>query len=89
MTYQAIARLSRLWTISSITFPTKYKLYKSLDVYILLYGGNASNLLHEAEDQHLLVYKSLYWRLSKDERWLVSDTSPGTTLCARLFSRAR
>ncbi|KAH3725173.1 hypothetical protein DPMN_051008 [Dreissena polymorpha] len=33
-----MTKLSRLWTSSSISFPTKYRLYKSLVVSILLYG---------------------------------------------------
>ncbi|KAH3694834.1 hypothetical protein DPMN_082275 [Dreissena polymorpha] len=38
--------------------------------------------------QQLLVHKSPYWRSSNEECWLGLDTSPGTILCARLFSRA-
>ncbi|XP_052232178.1 uncharacterized protein LOC127845354 [Dreissena polymorpha] len=38
MATEAIARLSRLWTCSYISFPTKYRLYKYLVVSILLYG---------------------------------------------------
>ncbi|KAH3867793.1 hypothetical protein DPMN_030930 [Dreissena polymorpha] len=34
-------------------------------------------------------HKNLYWRPSKDESLLGLDTSPGTTVCARLFSRER
>jgi hypothetical protein len=34
----AIARLIRIWKSNAISFPTKYKLFKSLVVSILLYG---------------------------------------------------
>ncbi|KAH3886658.1 hypothetical protein DPMN_010670 [Dreissena polymorpha] len=44
-----MARLSRFWTISSISFPTTDRLYKSLFVYILLSGGETCTLHADAE----------------------------------------
>jgi hypothetical protein len=44
----AMARLSRIWR-SNISFTTKYRLYQSLVVSILLYGCEAWTLLAEAE----------------------------------------
>ncbi|KAH3786457.1 hypothetical protein DPMN_164602 [Dreissena polymorpha] len=37
----------------------------------------------------MLVHNSPYRRPSNDKSWLGLDTSPGTTLRARLFSRVR
>ena len=45
----AMARLSRLWTSSAISFSTKYRLYKSLVVSILLYGCETWTLLADTE----------------------------------------
>ena len=45
----AMARLSRLWTSSSIRFPTKYRLFKSLVVSILLFGCETWTLHADTE----------------------------------------
>ena len=45
----AMARLSRIWKSSNISFHTKYRLYRSLVLSILLYGCEAWTLLAETE----------------------------------------
>ena len=45
----AMARLDRIWRSNSINFTTKYRLYKSLVVSILLYGCETWILLAESE----------------------------------------
>ena len=44
----AMARLTRVWK-SNIGFQTKFKLYKSLVIFILLYGCETWTLLTETE----------------------------------------
>ncbi|KAH3863645.1 hypothetical protein DPMN_026633 [Dreissena polymorpha] len=101
-----MARLSRLWTSSSIKIPTKYRPYKSLVVSILLRVLDASQGHKMQCLQRMLCISDmehktnnyiwnmtsrlvgLYWRQSNNQYWHGLDTSPGTTLCARLFSRA-
>ncbi|KAH3832309.1 hypothetical protein DPMN_105591 [Dreissena polymorpha] len=62
-----MARFSRFWTSSSISCPTKYRLYKSLRTRPTSTSG--------IRLQHLLVHKSPYWRSSNDASWLGMDTS--------------
>ena len=45
----AMSRLSRLWKSSNISFATKYRLYQSLVVSILLYGCETWTLLADSE----------------------------------------
>ncbi|MGL4418375.1 MAG: reverse transcriptase domain-containing protein [Plesiomonas shigelloides] len=45
----AMARLDRIWRSNSISFTTKYRLYKSLVLSILLYGCEAWTMLAEPE----------------------------------------
>lgn len=45
----AMARLSRIWKSSNISFTTKYRLYQSLVVSILLYGCETWTLLADSE----------------------------------------
>ncbi|KAH3691561.1 hypothetical protein DPMN_190804 [Dreissena polymorpha] len=57
----------------------------------------APHLIDVTQDQRvrrnmtpaLLSHKNPYWRPANDESWLGLDTSPDTSLCARLFSRTR
>jgi hypothetical protein len=45
----AMARLNRIWKSNAISFPTKYKLFKSLVVSILLYGCETWTLHADTE----------------------------------------
>ena len=45
----AMARLSRIWKSNNISFQTKYRLYRSLVLSILLYGCETWTLLAETE----------------------------------------
>ena len=45
----AIARLNRIWRCNSISFTSKFKLYKSLVTFILLYGCKTWTLLADSE----------------------------------------
>ena len=45
-----MSRLDKIWK-SNISFPTKYRLFKSLVVSILLYGCESWTLLAEAEER--------------------------------------
>ncbi|KAH3790362.1 hypothetical protein DPMN_168560 [Dreissena polymorpha] len=53
----------------------------------LLYG--AKHVVSPQHDRNTCwSARAPYWRPSNDESWFGLDTSPGTTFCARLFSRA-
>ena len=45
----AMARLNRIWRCSTISFASKFKLYKSLVTSILLYGCETWTLLANSE----------------------------------------
>ena len=46
---QAMARLNRIWRSNTISFVSKFKLYKSLVITILLYGCETWILLADSE----------------------------------------
>ena len=45
----AMARLNRIWRCKTISFASKFKLYKSLVTSILLYGCETWTLLADSE----------------------------------------
>ena len=47
----AAARLNRIWWCSTISFVSKFKLYKSLVTSILLYGCDTWTLLADSEQR--------------------------------------
>ena len=57
----AMARLGRIWKSSSISFRTKYSLYRALVLSILLYGCEAWTLLAETE-KRIQAFEMKFWR---------------------------
>ena len=51
----AMARLNRIWRSNTISFPTKFKLYKSLVASILLYGLTAYGIEFSTEKSKIMT----------------------------------
>ena len=54
----AMARLNRIWRNSTISFASKFKLYKSLVTSILLYGCETWTMLADAEKKRIQAFRT-------------------------------
>ena len=53
----AMARLNRIWWLNTISFTSKFKLYKSLVTSILLYGCETWTLLADSEKKRIQAFE--------------------------------